>query len=637
MDIIDIMLARAMTPQGQTETYVAKANAAAAKAEKAEQDAEAAIATVEAAADEIALAQEAASDLLETAQNALETAQAAQINLPESYDSTGQNTDGYMTQKATTDALATKADTSSLNIYVTTTAMNTALADKASKTYVDQKIANIPSGGGNGGSGSNVNLDFGSENEGRVVVVDENGNPVSGTVLEDDIIEALIMSGGYTARNAVGLEIDYENKSFIRTQEAAGKQMGSDFDNYPMYGGRRRCIVDDNGAIIAFYGDQNYVEGNGHQTMIYQPKFYYQRVALSSTGSRVGKVVNRDSIMVSAVAQNGFKVHPLFIDANGEELDYVLLSAYEGGVYSAFYDGIIGNTYNKFNSSEDKMTSMKGTRPITGSAGMNLANAEEIATNRGAGWHIFNLAAESANQMLELIEFGSLNGQSALGKGVCDIASSGADSKPALTGSTSTLGNSSGSASETKYNGDGGNYITETTAGKVSISYRGMENPWGNVWKLLGGVIINGNGASYGGVPYICKNFNYSYTALNNNYESVGFCLPNNNGWISALGYGDKAHDWVLMPAAAENSANSALPVGDNGWFDSNLTGNRMAVVGGSWSFGESNGPFYYACDKLLDNTAYQSYGARLMFIPTKNETYTANIAKWQQEMNIGG
>ena len=39
MDIIDIMLARAMTPQGQTETYVAKANAAAAKAAKAEEDA----------------------------------------------------------------------------------------------------------------------------------------------------------------------------------------------------------------------------------------------------------------------------------------------------------------------------------------------------------------------------------------------------------------------------------------------------------------------------------------------------------------------------------------------------------------------------------------------------------------------
>jgi len=42
-----------------------------------------------------------------------------------------------MTQKATTDALAAKVDSSTLNIYVTTTDMNTALTAKADKTYVD--------------------------------------------------------------------------------------------------------------------------------------------------------------------------------------------------------------------------------------------------------------------------------------------------------------------------------------------------------------------------------------------------------------------------------------------------------------------------------------------------------------------
>jgi hypothetical protein len=53
MDILDIMLARAMTPQGKTDAYVAKANKAAQKAAKAEEDAEAAIATVTAAAEDI--------------------------------------------------------------------------------------------------------------------------------------------------------------------------------------------------------------------------------------------------------------------------------------------------------------------------------------------------------------------------------------------------------------------------------------------------------------------------------------------------------------------------------------------------------------------------------------------------------
>ena len=77
MDIIDIMLARALTPQGQTDTYVSKANAAAAKAEKAKQDAEDAVATVNAAAEDIADTQSAATQLLEDAQAALEAAQAA--------------------------------------------------------------------------------------------------------------------------------------------------------------------------------------------------------------------------------------------------------------------------------------------------------------------------------------------------------------------------------------------------------------------------------------------------------------------------------------------------------------------------------------------------------------------------------
>ncbi len=54
MDIIDIMLARALTPQGQTETYVSIANAAAAKAAKAKDDAEDAVGIVEAAASAIA-------------------------------------------------------------------------------------------------------------------------------------------------------------------------------------------------------------------------------------------------------------------------------------------------------------------------------------------------------------------------------------------------------------------------------------------------------------------------------------------------------------------------------------------------------------------------------------------------------
>jgi len=146
---------------------------------------------------------------------------------------------------------------------------------------------------------------------------------------------------------------------------------------------------------------------------------------------------------------------------------------------------------------------------------------------------------------------------------------------------------------------------------------------------MLNGILIQGNAASNGGIPYICKNTNYSYNQVTEDYESAGFSLPNNNGWISAMGYGNKTYDWLLMPASAEN-ANSVLPVGDNGWFDKNMSGIRMVVQGGGWAFAEADGPFYYGCDKLPYDSTYKAYGARLLYIPTKNTIYNSNILKWQ-------
>ena len=657
MDIIDIMLARAMTPQGQTETYVSIANSAATKAEKAKEDAAEAIATINAAAEDIADTQSAAEQLLADAQEALETAQAAQINtldtedvdaevkkmtvntntvsgqaantlqvittypdntlntqnITKLYKSTGSNEDGTMTQKAITDALATKADTSTV----------------ATKQYVNQQISNITITGG----GGNTNL--GSDNSGKIVIVGADGNIVAGAALEEEIIQALITMGGYTARDAVGIEIDYDNKTVRRTQEASGKTMGADFDSYIMYGGRMRCNVSDDGIINAFYGENEYTEdGSNGQVMIYQPKFYYQRVPLEITANKVGKIITRDSIMVSYTPQSGFKLHPLFKDANGEELDYVLLSAYEGGLYDVSTGTYSTTTSTGVDFNNDKMTSIAGTKPITGSSGLTFQRAEQLAKNRGIGWHIFTIEAESASQMLEVVEFGSLNGQEALGSGISSLAA-GENNIAALSGATASLGNASGVAISTTLEANGSTSIT-TDSNKSAISYRGLENPWGNVWQMLGGILIYGNVTSNGGVPYICKNFNYGYTAMTEDYESAGFSLPNNSGWISALGYGERKYDWLLMPAAADN-ANSALPIGDNGWFDSNMNGLRMVVQGGGWSFEQSDGPFYYGCDKQPIDSTYKSYGARLLFIPTKNEIYTANIDKWEQEMNIGG
>lgn len=610
MDIVDIMLARAMTPQGKTETYLAKAAAAAAKAEKAEQDAAAAITTVETAADEIATAKSEANDLLATAQETLATAQEAQINMPEVYTTTGQNTDGYMTQKAVTDALATKADSSTLNIYVTTNEMNTALAAKADtsdlaakadKTYVDQAIAAIPSSG----SGGDTNL--GTDSAGHLVVIGDDGNIAPSDTTEDSLIEALIRSGIYQAKQAVGLDINYQEKSFIRTQEAASLESGSDFDTYPMYGGRMRCNVADNGVITAFYGDSNYKEdGTNGQVMVYQPKFYYQRFPLKVDNAAKGQIIRRESILISAVEQSGFKLHPLFDAGDGASYDYVLLPAYEGTVIS------------------NKLYSIAGFQPSTN---ITIETAESYANVRGDGWHIMNMQAISANQMLEMIEFGSMNGQTSLEDGISNLPLTANVNCSAITGSTSTLGNATGHAESTISKNDGTD-VTNTTAGTRAITYRGMENPWGNVWQMIGDIIVKGDGASQGGQPHI---LNHS----TNEYEYVGFNLPAIYGWISAMGYGDAKYDWVLLPIECASTANSLLPVGDNLWTVSGVSEDKIIAVGGTYEYKESDGPFYYAADRNIAESARHNYGARLMYIPTKNSIYTANINKWQQ--HIGG
>lgn len=626
MDIVDVILAKALTPQGAVEQYAAQARQAAADANAAVSAAEDAVNAAELAtqAVEEALEQldtsvpqevktEVAKLLLEMATEHTNTAELVNLLLKyddqtlstlnsvvKYYSATGQNTDGTMTQKAITDALKE-------------------LDDK-----IDQ-------GGGGSGGGSNL----GPENSGKIVVVGSDGTIISGDITEEELMQALIQSGAYDAKDAVGLEIDYANKTFTRIQEAQGKTEGYDFDSYSMYGGRRRCNVADNGMITAFYGEAEFMDdGSNGQVMIYQPKFYYMRLPMTTEEKfDGGKVIRKEQILISSTAQAGFKLHPLFITPNGEELDYVLISAYEG---SAYINST--NTYDTTDSSmidfsADKLSSVNNAKPISGvNKDFTVVNAEQMAQNRGGGWHITNLAAESALQMLELVEFGTLNMQGALELGIVNIPNNADYNCASITGSTRVLGNETGNANET-INEINGSYNYYTNDGRRAISYRGMENPWGNIWRMIGGLNIVGNGYANGGMPYICTDFNYTPSFVGNNYEAVGFYLPAVFDWISGFGYNDSKYDWVFIPTEC-SGANSALPVGDNLWTLANLNSINMGMIGGVWSFGDSCGPFYYACDKAPSEAA-RAYSARLMYIPEKDEIYLANIAKWEEEMGV--
>lgn len=425
---------------------------------------------------------------------------------------------------------------------------------------------------------------------------------------------------GYTDEDIVGICVDYQNKTFKRLAGAYDKTAGEDFDTFPMFGGRKRCNVSDDGTIVAYYGDADYAEdGSMGQVMVYQPKFYYKVVPLvfdKNTDSNIGYHLRKANYYVSSRPKTGFKLHPAFYDVNGNEVDYILLSAYEGSMYDVSASEYVNDGTNTETAIEtgDLLCSVAGVKPISGlKKSLTKANLELMAQNRNSGWHLETIKATSANQLLMIIELGTMNTQTGIGSGVTSITDNSAYNCASLTGSTADLGNGTGSAAET-INEIGGAETAYTTAGKVSVSYRGVENPWGNIWKHINGVNIWGDGTMCGGQPYIANNFTFNESKNSDNYEAVGFTLPNASGYINAMGYGGEDFDWLLMPSEIDGT--SALPVGDYTYVTADLNGYRIARLGGGWNGGGSAGGFCWACISGV-GTRTRAFGGRLLYVPT--------------------
>ena len=447
--------------------------------------------------------------------------------------------------------------------------------------------------------------------------------------LESDNFNAKTILDGVSEINAylglydddvVGVQVDYQNSTYTRLAGAVGLTGGSDFDQFAMFGGRKRCNVANGGTINAYYGDSGYKEdGSNGQVMVYQPAFYYKVVPIKlekqSTG--IGYHLRKANYYVSSNPHDGMKLHPAFYDANGNEIDHIFFSAFEGSIYDTSASTYIKDDAQVCDASADLFCSIGGVKPASGySQNLTRPNVEQMAQNRGTGWHGDLIKAESANQLLMLIEYAG-NLQTLIEDGVVGIpwtglASDDASSYAVNTGGTSSLGNATGHADSSTQQING-QTLTNTVVGKRSVSYRGVENPWGNLWKFVYGVNIYGNGKMNGGQPYICKDFNFAESKNSDNYVGAGFCVTDKSGYISAMGYSTTC-DWLFM--ASECKGNSSLPLGDYTYIIENLNDYRIALLGGLWDGGLSAGGFYW---NLIGSVGarYRSFGGRLVYVPT--------------------
>lgn len=425
--------------------------------------------------------------------------------------------------------------------------------------------------------------------------------------------------GMIETEDVLGITMDYKNKTCTRIAGAKNLTAGADFDKFKMYGGRKRCNVSDGGTINAYYGDEGYTEdGSNGQVMVYQPKFYYLVCPLEYDRQETGYGyhLRKANYYVSETQRAGFKLHPAFYDKNGNEVDYILMSAYEGCIYDTSANAYMLNDEQVMDASKDKFSSISGARPATGvSQNLTRPNIEQMAKNRGEGWHSLGIKTASMEQLLMIVEMGMMNLQTAIGQGVVSLPwTTGTDttsSYAGATGSTASLSNGTGRATKTTTY-EGGKATDYTVDGKTSICYRGVENFWGNIWKFVYGL----NFYCEVGKPflgYVCKDFNYAESKKTDNYENIGFALPSENGYISAMGYSTK-YDWLFLPS--EVKGNSSLPVGDYYYQNNTLDGYRIARLGGGWNSGSAAGGFDWY---LINGVGYRGriVGGHLVYVPT--------------------
>lgn len=439
------------------------------------------------------------------------------------------------------------------------------------------------------------------------------GATVAQIVNLQDQIDDVRTFVGYEQDDVYGVEVDFVNKQFTRLAGAENMTAGEDFSALTPWGGRKRCIVADDGTVLAYRGETGYTEAgattqaitvNGTeypsgtlvQVMVEQPIFYTKTVPVKATAatSARGKQFSTVRYYISPTPKTGFKASDAFRDANGILQDKIYLAAYEGSIYDTSAQAYLKADEQSADFAADMLSSIANAKPASGLTQiLTRSNTRSLCTNRGEGWQLHNIFALAVTQWLILIEYASFDSQLHIGKGVSSLAD-GSGNMALITGATSSLGNGSGIP-------DGGE------DGKCSVSYRGEENLWGNIWTWLDG--INFYNTATDSTVFV-KGFGAMTDDTSEGYTALAFSAIKSSGYISAFGI-DESMAEVFIPTALGGSTN--LPVGDYFW-NSN-TGWRVTLLGGRWDNGSNCGAW---CLYASSASSYRdrTVGGRLLYVP---------------------
>ena len=368
-----------------------------------------------------------------------------------------------------------------------------------------------------------------------------------------------------------------------------------------VHAGMRRCVINDSG-VVQYYlsatdstkkadGSAATLTGADGMVMVEIPKFYTKR-EVSGTYT---------TWFISAVPLPGYTVHPAFIKA-GVEVPYRYIGAYDACYWDAtdstYKSGLnLDDITSRLDLVADKLASVSGVYPIVG---VTRAECRSLAANRGTGWHQLDFALWSAVQLLYLVEYQSFYSQNILGAGNTNgsyIASSAVqtDSPHTIAGASNARGN--GSTNTTT--GEG----VSAKPGTSYMSYRGIENFYGNAWNWADG--INVNVAANGNV-HITNDYRNFADDTATGHTLVTSSAATAAQYASAIAAID---NYFLATSVTGGSATTYLT---DYWYGSTLS-NRVVIVGGD-ARGAAGAGAFFVLALYASSFSSRSVSARLAF-----------------------
>lgn len=415
-------------------------------------------------------------------------------------------------------------------------------------------------------------------------------------------------------RYAYGVEWDMASSS------PDGKRVGNMqlHRELPVQSKMRRCLLDRDGGVKEYLDNELSWGGSylDYAVMTEMPEHWY-KLYFNGTKFRM---------MLSEIPLPGYK-----------HVDKFYISTYEARMYRT--DNLLCSAAGASKLSDPNSINFRGGdntaewddtyRSLLGCPVTNLTRDQfrQAARKRGSGWEMYTYGAHKTLFWLFAVEYATLNSQKpfnaqkdangfsqgGLGPGptqMTDWTNFNNDNPLIPCGYTNEFGNGSGEKAYVVKNASGGTHAT-----LMVNRYRGIENPFGHIWKYTDGaniqVTTGDNGLSILWTTADPSNFSdSSYVG----YDKKGnICRVNGYAKNTLLG-----EDGDII--ATEIGGSSSTYWCDYYYTNTSTNSLRLVAVGGASGHGADAG-FIRVNTSETPSGAYKHFGSRLCFFPKYKST----------------